>query len=506
MILKVNGDINRYYVQTLCMVFFPGSTFGENKQPGEGVPEVNVDVYRDSDGGSVSAYVSIKLNDKICEATESVSLGEEITFATHEAIAVGRAIFAAGKELLGHTPPWGILTGVRPAKVANTILRSGKGVLKTKKILRDEYFLNPQKASLAVSVANAEYKIMKRTATNTCSLYISIPFCPSRCAYCSFVSYTTKRLLSMIDEYLEAMLLDLDFTLRTIKELGLRLTTIYIGGGTPTTLSAGQLERLMSKIDEYIDTSELLEFTLEAGRPDTITREKLEVAKAHGVTRVSVNPQTLSDDVLKEIGRRHTVDDFFRSFALAKEIGFRDINVDLIAGLPGDDFKNFSETVDRIIDLQPTNITVHTFCVKKASDALRNNSSVYSLTGGDAAKSVSYSQLKTKFAGYKPYYMYRQKNTVGNLENVGFSIEGHEGLYNVYMMEEFQTIFAVGAGAVTKLVKFEGGYNTDPKMLRLFRPKYPYEYLREAKEAEDQGSVIGEKNRAKIFEFFSKNE
>ncbi len=506
MILKVNGDINRYYVQTLCMVFFPGSTFGENEQPGEGVPEVSVDVYRDSDGMSVSAYASIKLNDKICEATESVSLDEEITFATHEAIAVGRAIFAAGKELLGHTPPWGILTGVRPAKVANTILRSGKGILKTKKILRDEYFLNPQKAALAVSVANAEYKIMKRTGQDTCSLYISIPFCPSRCAYCSFVSYTTKRLLSMIEEYLDAMLLDLDSTLRTIRDLGLRLTTIYIGGGTPTTLSAEQLERLMSKIDEHIDTSELLEFTLEAGRPDTITREKLEVAKAHGVTRVSVNPQTLSDDILKEIGRRHTVDDFFRAFALAKEIGFRDVNVDLIAGLPGDDFKNFSETVDRIIDLQPTNITVHTFCVKKASDALRNNSSIYSLTGGDAAKSVSYSQLKTKFAGYKPYYMYRQKNTVGNLENVGFSIEGHEGLYNVYMMEEFQTIFAVGAGAVTKLVRFENGYKSEPTMLRLFRPKYPYEYLREAKEAEEAGGVIGDKNKDKIFEFFGKNQ
>lgn len=505
MILKVNGDINRYYVQTLCMVFFPGSTFGENEQPGEGIPEVSVDVYRDADGQSVTAYVSIKLNDKICEATESVSLDEEITFATHEAIALGRAVFAAGKELLGHTPPWGILTGVRPAKVANTILRSGKGVLRAKKILRDEYFLNPQKAALAVSVANAEYKIMKRTEKDTCSLYISIPFCPSRCAYCSFVSYTTKRLLSMVDEYLDAMLVDLDFTLRTIKELGLKLTTIYIGGGTPTTLSHEQLERLMSKIDEHIDTGELLEFTLEAGRPDTITREKLEVAKAHGVTRVSVNPQTLSDDILKEIGRRHTVDDFFKAYALAKEIGFRDINVDLIAGLPGDDFKNFSETVDRIIDLQPTNITVHTFCVKKASDALRNNSSIYSLTGGDAAKSVSYSQLKTKFAGYKPYYMYRQKNTVGNLENVGFSMEGHEGLYNVYMMEEFQTIFAVGAGAVTKLVKFEGDNRGEPKMLRLFRPKYPYEYLREAKEAEEQGSYIGEKNREKIFEFFKEN-
>ena len=501
MILKVNGNINRYYVQTLCMVFFPGSTFGENEQPGEGVPEVTVDVYGDKDGESVTAYVSIKLNDKLCEATESVSVHEEITFATHEAIAIGRAIFAAGKEMLGHTPPWGILTGVRPAKVANTIIKSGKGILKTKKILRDEYFLNPQKAALAVSVASAENKIIKKTGKNTCSIYISIPFCPSRCAYCSFVSYTTKRLLSMIDEYLEALIVDLEDTLDTVRRLGMKVTTVYIGGGTPTTLSAEQLDKLLSKLGEYINTDELLEFTLEAGRPDTITREKLEVAKKYGVTRVSVNPQTLNDDILKEIGRHHTVEQFYSAFALAKEVGFRDINVDLIAGLPGDDFKNFSETVDKIIDLNPTNITVHTFCVKKASDALRNNSSVYSLTGGDAAKSVSYSQLKTKFAGYKPYYMYRQKNTVGNLENVGFSIEGHEGLYNVYMMEEFQTIFAVGAGAVTKLVKFSGEKGAEAEMVRLFRPKYPYEYLREANENDVEGINRREKNKQEIFRF-----
>ena len=501
MILKVNGDINRYYVQTLCMVFFPGATFGENEQPGEDIPEVAVDVYRDSENTCVTAYASIKLNDKLCEATESVSLAEEINFATHEAIAVGKAIFAAGKELLGHTPPWGILTGVRPAKVANSILRSGKGILKTKKVLRDEYFLNPQKAALAVSVASAEMKMLKKMQRNTCSLYISIPFCPSRCAYCSFVSYTTKRLLSMIDDYLEAMLIDLDDTFDTIRRLGLKVTTIYIGGGTPTTLSAGQLKRLLGKISENLNPASLLEFTLEAGRPDTITRDKLEVAKAYGVTRISVNPQTLNDDILKEIGRRHTVDDFFRAYAMAKEIGFRDINVDLIAGLPGDDFKNFSETVDKIIELEPTNITVHTFCVKKASDALRNNSSVYSLSGGDAAKSVSYSQLKTKFAGYKPYYMYRQKNTVGNLENVGFSFEGHEGIYNVYMMEEFQTIFAVGAGAVTKLVKFEGNSHTDAQIMRLFRPKYPYEYL--AEENGEGGSERRAKNKQEIFKFFS---
>lgn len=506
MILKINGNINKYYVQTLCMVFFPGATFGENEVAGEGIPEVAVDVYPDKNGEAVSAYISIKLNDKLCEATETVYLDEEVTFGTHESVAVGRAAFAAGKELLGHTPPWGILTGIRPAKVAGGLLRSGKGVLKTKKIMRDEYFLNPQKAALAVSVASAELKLTKKMPKDTCSLYISIPFCPSRCAYCSFVSYTTKRLLSMIEEYLVVLLSELDETFAVIKKLGMTLTTIYIGGGTPTTLSADQLDRLLTKIDEHIDTQALLEFTLEAGRPDTITKEKLAVAKSHGVTRISVNPQTLSDDILREIGRRHTVEDFYRAYALAKESGIRDINVDLIAGLPGDDFKNFSETVDKIIELAPTNITVHTFCVKKASDALRNNSSVYSLTGGDAAKSVSYSQLKTKFAGYRPYYMYRQKNTVGNLENVGFSLEGHEGLYNIYMMEELQTIFAVGAGAVTKLVKHSETDPTDTKIKRIFRPKYPYEYLRLAEEKKSEGETSLLRDEQEIFDFFAEKD
>ena len=479
MILRINGDINRYYVETLCLVFFPGSTFGEEEVPGIGVPEVDVSVVTDDSKTTDTAYVSIRLNDRVAEATETVSRDEEITIATHAAVAVGRALFAAGKELLSHTPPWGILTGVRPAKVAAGLLHKSKGIIKTKKILRDEYFLNPQKAALAVAVAANEMKVIKRMEKNTCSIYISIPFCPTRCAYCSFVSYTTPRLLSMIDEYIEALLFELDETFSVIKELGIKLTSIYIGGGTPTTLNASQLGKLLGYVEKNINLDDILEYTLEAGRPDTITAEKLEIAKRHGVTRISVNPQTLNDDILRDIGRKHTVDDFFRAFELARDSGIRDINVDLIAGLPGDDFKSFSHTLDKIIDLRPTNITVHTFSVKKASDALRNNANIYSLDGGDAGKSVSYAQLNTKFAGYKPYYMYRQKNTVGNLENVGFSIEGHESFYNIYMMEEVQTIFAVGAGAVTKLVDYKKPSDGTTRIVRRFNPKYPYEYLRE---------------------------
>jgi len=500
MIVHIDGNINKYYVETLCLVFFPGSTFGENEEPRDGVPEVWVSVYPD-DVGQENAYVSIKLNDRVCEATASVSPEEEITISTRASIAVGRAIFAAGKELLGHIPPWGILTGIRPAKIAGTLLKDGKGVTRAKRILRDEYFVNPQKASLAVSVASLEAKLLKNLEDNTCSIYISIPFCPSRCAYCSFVSYTTQRLLSLIDEYLDALLLDLDETFKTINRLGMRVITIYIGGGTPTTLDTKQLKRIFSKINEYINPNELFEFTLEAGRPDTITEEKLLLAKENGVTRISVNPQTLNDDVLREVGRRHTVEEFYKAYAIAEKCGIRDINIDLIAGLPGDNFKSFSETVDKIITLSPSNITVHTFCVKKASDALRNNSNIYSLGGGDAAKCVSYSQIKTKFAGYKPYYMYRQKNTVGNLENVGFSKEGSEGLYNIFMMEEIQSIFAVGAGAVTKLVTPKGLGSDNKKILRIFKPKYPYEYLNNTKSGIDADDYR-DKERRQILDFF----
>ena len=502
MVLKIDGDINKYYVEMLCMVFFPGATFGENEKPEDGLPEVSVTVHSEEET-TVTAYASMKLNDKICEATATVSKEEKVTIATHEAIAVGRAIFSAGKELLGHIPPWGILTGIRPAKIAGKLLSEGNGVLKSKRVLRDEYFLNPQKASLAVTVAQNESKILKRAPKGACSVYISIPFCPSRCAYCSFVSYTSKKLLSLIDPYVDALLDELDAVFDTIDRLKFGVATVYIGGGTPTTLTPSQLERVLSKIASRIDTFSLAEFTLEAGRPDTITKEKLDIAVKYGVSRISVNPQTLNNSILKEIGRKHTVEDFYSAYKLAVESGIRDINVDLIAGLPGDDFRNFSETLDKIIELNPSNITVHTFCVKKASDALKNNSNIYSVSGGDANKCVSYSQLNTKFAGYKPYYMYRQKNTVGNLENVGFAKEGHEGLYNVYMMEEVQTIFAVGAGAVTKLVKPDLPQNAKDRIVRIFAPKYPYEYLKSCEKRCGEEKQTLPESCIRALEFFS---
>jgi oxygen-independent coproporphyrinogen-3 oxidase len=301
------------------------------------------------------------------------------------------------------------------------------------------------------------------------------------------------------------MYLDLENMVRIIQRLGLKIATVYIGGGTPTVLNPEQLRSLLEKINGLIDVSSLMEFTMESGRPDTITEEKMHIAREYGVTRVSVNPQTLSDDVLREVGRQHTVDDFYRAYEIARNSGIRDINVDLIAGLPGDTFANFSKSMDGIIDLDPTNLTVHTFCVKKSADILKSNKDIYSQDSRDATKSVAYSQLKARFAGYHPYYLYRQRNTVGNLENVGYAKDGHDGMYNIFMMEELHSIFAVGAGAVTKLVA-RHTLDTPDAIIRIFTPKYPYEYLRDADAIRMGDSATGKESiEERIVSFYKEH-
>ena len=472
--VNVNGDLNRYYVQMLCMIFFPGVKFSEDGD--DDGHEINVTINETENGVSASVTLTSDGESVSCERYEEFK--NEIPRERTAKIAVGAAVIAAGGELLGYRPSWGMLTGVRPAKVASELLNSGYSKTRVKKILNTEYFVTPKKAALATEVALNEAAIIGTPSDKDCSVYVSIPFCPSRCAYCSFVSYTSKQLLSKIPEYLDRIIAELRMVFTTIKELGLNLKTVYIGGGTPTTLSADQLRRLLSEINELTDVSCLEEFTLESGRPDTIDAEKFAVAAEYGVTRICVNPQTLCDDVLKGIGRNHTGYDFFKAYDIARNSGIKYINTDLIAGLPGDNFKTFSATFDKILQLRPDNITVHTFCVKKSSDFLRKGRKVYSLRGGDTGKCVDYSQIKSTHAGYKPYYMYRQKNTVGNYENVGFALPGAEGLYNVYMMEEVHSIFAIGAGAVSKMVRLSGE-DGKPVIKRMFNLKYPYEYLRE---------------------------
>ena len=475
--LILNGNINVYYIQTLCMIFFPGEKFGQAEQENPDAPELRLILSESAEG--VMASVRVSAFGKSADAERYYPNSEHHDREKLIKIACGAAVIAACGELMGYRPSWGMLTGVRPSKVATELLTGGMSKTRVKKTLASDYFVIPKKAALATDVALAEQKIIGTPDKKDCSVYIAIPFCPTRCSYCSFVSYTSPKLLSLIPEYLEHLLVDLKKTFAKIRELGLNLKTIYIGGGTPTILTADQLRALLGTIAELTDVSLLEEYTLESGRPDTITAEKFAVAKELGVTRVCVNPQSLCEEVLQGIGRCHSVDDFLRAFEAARDAGIKEINTDLIVGLPGDTFKKFAYTFDQILALRPENITVHTFCVKKAAEILKQGSGVYSLRGGDAGKCVDYSQLKTQQEGYIPYYMYRQKNTVGNFENVGFALPGTECRYNVYMMEETHSIFAVGAGAVSKMVDYLPKDGTKPIIRRLFYPKYPYEYLKD---------------------------
>ena len=473
--LKLDGKINVYYVQTLCMIFFPGAKFGAAEADDPDAPELSLKL-TEIEGG-IEASVCVSANGKTAEAVKQLEYSVYFDKEKTAKLACGAAVVAACGELVGYRPSWGMLTGVRPSKVATELLQQGYSKTRVKKILTSDYLVIPKKAALATDIAITEQRLIGTPDQRDCSVYVAIPFCPSRCSYCSFVSYTSKKLLDLIPEYLVHLIADLKETFAKIKELGLRVKTLYIGGGTPTILEADQLRMLLSEIAELTDVKALEEYTLESGRPDTITAEKLAVAAEYGVNRICVNPQSLSDEVLKEIGRSHTADDFVRAFEIARESGIPCINTDLIVGLPGDAFKTFSNTFDRILALHPENITVHTFCVKKAADILKQGTHIYSLRGGDAGKCVDYTQLRAQQCGYNPYYMYRQKNTVGNFENVGFALDGTEGLYNIYMMEEVHSIFEVGAGAVSKMVDYKPKDGGKPVIERLFYPKYPYEYL-----------------------------
>lgn len=474
--LKLKGNVNVYYIQTLCMIFFPGAKFGAAEDD-PNAPTLELELFESEE--VVRASVKATLGDKMASAEKEYPLDGRYDRDKTVKLACGAAVIAACGELMGYRPSWGMLTGVRPSKVATELLQSGMSKTRVKKTLSSEYFVIPKKAALATEVALNEQRLIASPDPRDCSVYVAIPFCPSRCSYCSFVSYTSPKLLSLIPEYLEHLVCDLEVTFKKINEMGLRVRTVYIGGGTPTILTAEQLRVLLGKIYELTDVSLLEEYTLESGRPDTITAEKLAVAKEFGITRICVNPQSLSDEVLCNIGRSHSAEDFLKAFEIARNSGIPYINTDLIVGLPGDNFKTLSATFDKILSLRPENITVHTFCVKKAADILKKGSHVYSLRGGDAGKCVDYTQLRAQENGYLPYYMYRQKNTVGNFENVGFALEGAEGRYNIYMMEEVHSIFAVGAGAVSKMVNYRPQNGGKPIIERLFYPKYPYEYLKD---------------------------
>lgn len=383
--------------------------------------------------------------------------------------ALGVLLYGVLSELTGLSPEWGVLTGIRPVKLFISRLNAGEDEAQLHGHFVGECLLSEARFRLGLQTAVVEQPLLRRSTADSFSLYISIPFCPSRCAYCSFVSHSVEQAGKLIPVYVDKLCEELRHTAAFARQKKLRLRTVYFGGGTPTTLSAEQLERIMGVISDSFDLEGLWEYTVEAGRPDTITEEKLRVIRQGGAGRISINPQTLSDDVLRAIGRRHTAARVMECFKLAKEAGFPSINMDLIAGLPTDTPEGFRASMDGVLEAEPENVTVHTLTVKRAARLTTQEAAGEIRTVGGM---VDYARAAAGAAGYVPYYLYRQTGSLSGLENVGYAKPGTESLYNVYIMDETHTILAVGAGASTKLRSAATG-----GLKRIYNYKYPYEYI-----------------------------
>ena len=473
MTLIFSGHGFRYETEAVAKLFFPAQPFSFTE---DGSKEIFLNTpgpccltLRDIDGGGAKLYAAAKIGESTEERQGFVS-GSDPDFEHSCELGLCRLMFECLSALTGIRPGWGVLTGVRPVKLVSRLMAGGMSREELYLHMRDRLYVAPEKTALALSVAENQSAVTAALPPRSFSLYVSIPFCPSRCSYCSFVSETVGSCFGLIPEYIRLLGEEISYTAKRAGDLGLKLDTVYFGGGTPTAIGAEDLETLMRAISRGFDISGIREYTVEAGRPDTVTEEKLKVIKDNGADRVSVNPQTLRQSVLDAVGRRHTVEQFFEAYGLARRQGFKAVNVDLIAGLPTDDEEGFKSTLNRVVGLEPENITVHALSIKRAADLGRGGAPV---SGAEAAANmIAYSESFLSEAGYKPYYLYRQKNQLGNLENVGYERGGTPGIYNVNMMEEIQTVIAVGAGASTKVVSGE------KDIKRYYNPKYPLEYIR----------------------------
>ncbi len=396
------------------------------------------------------------------------------------------AVYDCFTAATGYFPDWGILTGIRPAKLFSR-LKKERGEAETEKYFSDYLKVTPKKLFLCKETLKGEGVITALSDAQSFSLYISIPFCPTRCSYCSFVSHSVESAKKLIPEYVKLLCEELVVTSKIAKEHNLRLETIYIGGGTPTTLSAQDLTVIMKTVSDNFDLQNLREYTVEAGRPDTINKEKLSAIKSGGATRISINPQTMNDSVLKVIGRNHTAKQTIDAFNLARECGFNNINTDLIAGLPTDTFESFKDTLNAVLELNPESVTVHSLSMKRSSKMTKFGEIPEIQMGKTASQMVDFALKTLKENDIFPYYMYRQSKTVGNLENVGYSKHGYECLYNVFIMDETHTILSCGASAVTKLRQPNGDY-----IERIFNYKYPFEYINNFEEILNRKKRIGE--------------
>ncbi len=465
----VNNDY-KYAVEQIMLMLFPGES----------------PLYPESPSGALRAELKLSEGEKFVTALCTITDSKGISYRGKAAVskdlftdpivelrlrqrAAKLSFYRAGIKKLGKKPVWGALSGIRPGKLMSDLLDSGLSDRAALSSFVKLYDADREKAELCLHTAHASRRVTEKLEKKDVCLYLGVPFCPTRCAYCSFVSQSVEKSMKLIAPFVEALMKDIEATAEIVRSLGLNVIALYLGGGTPTTLSAQQLDTVMSALHEKFDLSNCREITVEAGRPDTITRDKLLVMSRQGVSRVSVNPQTMSDRVLETIGRRHTADDVLKALALVREVGGMQVNMDLIAGLPEDTPESFSHTMDTVLSLRPENITVHTLSLKKGSRITLEGTRIPSAE--EVEEMVNISRAGLVEAGYAPYYLYRQKFMSGGLENVGWGLPGTDNLYNICIMEELCSIIAMGAGASTKLVTGTG------RLERFFAPKYPAEYI-----------------------------
>ena len=453
--LTLIGHEDRYAVEQLQMALFPEGTEGEAIST----------LHR----GALwlTATAKITIDGRTATASRRIKAAEETVRLRRRALQ--QSYYLAATQLLPHVPAWGALAGVRPTKITTRHILEGGTPKSADKLMKDVYYVTDDRRKLAVDCSVSTVNAAKLLEPDDLSLYVGIPFCPTRCTYCSFVSRTIGKKTELLNPYLEALLKELEITGRLLAESGKHVRTIYIGGGTPTTLSTPQMAYLLDAIRDSFDLSRCMEFTVEGGRPDTLDAEKLRAIYNHGADRMSINPQTMEDHVLRACGRPHKAADVVRAYGEAVDAGFKAINMDLIAGLPQDNFDGFKRSLDSVAALNPANITVHTLALKKGADLFEKREGLSSAEAVTAM--VDYANETLRALGYKPYYLYRQKYMSGSFENVGWSRDDLDCLYNIYMMEEVHTILSLGGGGMNK-VNFPDG-----SLKRFHNPKFPEQYI-----------------------------
>ncbi len=453
--LLLIGHDDRYAVEQLQM-----SLFGPDTQ-GEATSTLHRGKFW------LTAVTAITMDGKTVRASRRMKCEDETVRSRRRILQ--QSYYRAAIQLLRSLPPWGALAGVRPTKISTKHILEGGTAKSAAKMLKDIYYVTDTRQKLAIACSESTVQAVRRMSSNDISVYVGIPFCPTRCTYCSFVSRTVGKHAGLLQPYLDCLLREIAETGKLLAQSGKTVRTIYIGGGTPTTLDCIQMAALLDAICAHFDLSRCIEFTVEGGRPDTLTPEKLRIIRQHGADRMSINPQTMVDSVLRACGRPHTGEDVKRAFEWAKNAGFDAINMDLIAGLPTDNFDGFRYSLDSVAALSPANITVHTLALKKGADLFERRQDLSSAR--EVTRMVDYANATLPSLGYKPYYLYRQKYMSGSFENIGWSKDNLDCLYNIYMMEELHTIVSLGGGGMNKVNLPDG------TLQRFHNPKFPEQYI-----------------------------